>query len=244
MAEHYSILLLLLMPLAAFLYSSVGHGGARSYIVLLTLFGFAPVEVRPAALVLNIGVSAISFYTFYRKCVFPFKLFLTLILFSMPAAYWGGTFTLDIKVYQKVLGVLLLLPISRLFGIFKVREGKPIAQNFAIMASLAFLIGFVSGIVGIGGGILLSPILILFGWADLKQTAAVSALFIFMNSIAGLLGAGVTDFSWLPHFELIIPLTLIGGILGGYVGANKYSPPAMKYALAFVLTVASIKFLL
>lgn len=244
MNENYSILLLFLMPLAAFLYASVGHGGASSYIVLLTLFGFAPAEVRPAALVLNIGVSAISFYTFYRKCDFPYKLFFTLVMFSIPAAYWGGTFTLDVKIYQKVLGVLLLLPISRLFNLFKVKEGNPVPRNFILMAFLAFTIGFVSGIVGIGGGILLSPILILFGWADLKQTAAVSALFILLNSIAGLIGAGITDFSWLPHFELIIPFTLIGGIVGGYLGANRYSPPAMKYALAIVLTVASIKFLL
>lgn len=244
MIENGSILLLFLMPLAAFLYSSVGHGGASSYIVLLTLFGFAPAEIRPAALLLNIGVSSISFFSFFRKCNFPYKLFITLIVFSMPAAYIGGTFTLDVKIYQKVLGILLLLPIARLFNLIKVREGRSVNKSLILIALLSFLIGFASGIIGIGGGILLSPILILFGWADLKQTAAISGLFIFLNSIAGLFGSGITDFSWLPHFEMIIPLTLSGGVLGGYLGANKYSPPVMKYALAIVLTVASVKFLL
>ncbi len=244
MEHHLQILLFILMPLAAFLYSSVGHGGASSYIVLLTLFGFLPAEVRPAALVLNIGVSAISFLTFHRKCDFPYKFFLILILFSIPAAYLGGTFTLDAKVYQKILGLLLLLPIARLFNLFRVKEGKPVPKNFLLIAFLSFSIGFISGIIGIGGGILLSPILIFFGWADLKQTAAISGLFIFLNSIAGLLGTGATNFSWLPHFELIIPLTLAGGIAGGYLGANKYSPPAMKYALAIVLSIASVKFLI
>lgn len=234
----------LLMPLAAFLYSSVGHGGASSYIVLLTLFGFLPQEVRPAALILNIGVSGIAFLTFRRTCVFPRKLFWSLILFSMPAAFLGGTLVLDPHVYQKIIGVLLLLPVARLFNIFKPKNSVMIVRAWWMGPALGLVIGFISGLVGIGGGIILSPILILMGWASLKQTAAISSLFIFLNSVTGLLGSGITEFAWIAHFEILIPLTLAGGILGGYVGANKYSAPAMKYALATVLAVASVKFLL
>lgn len=236
--------LILLMPLAAFLYSSVGHGGASSYIVLLTLFGFAPVEVRPAALLLNIGVSGISFLTFRKTNQFPKSLFLSLILFSMPAAFLGGMFVLDIKSYQKLLGILLLLPIFRLFNIFKPSASAKIERKIWMAPVLGLLIGFVSGLVGIGGGILLSPVLILLGWADLKQTATISALFIFLNSITGLMGSGLAGFHWLSHFEIIAPLTLLGGIMGGYIGAHKYSAPAMRYALGIVLSVAAIKFLL
>lgn len=236
--------LLLLMPLAAFLYSSVGHGGASSYIVLLTLFSFAPTEVRPAALLLNIGVSAISFLTFRKTNQFPKELFLSLILFSMPAAFIGGMFVLDAKIYQKILGLLLLLPIARLFNIIKLNKTNNIERKFWMAPLLGIAIGFVSGLIGIGGGILLSPIIILLGWADLKQTASISALFIFLNSITGLMGSGITGITWLPHFEIIAPVTLIGGIAGGYIGSHKYSAPAMRYALATVLTVAAIKFLL
>ncbi|MBS1488771.1 MAG: sulfite exporter TauE/SafE family protein [Bacteroidetes bacterium] len=238
------ILLMLLMPLAAFLYSSVGHGGASSYIVLLTLFGFAPAEVRPAALLLNIAVSAISFLTFRKTCSFPKELFLSLILFSIPASFIGGTFLLDEKIYRKILGLLLLLPISRLFNIFKLKESKPVERKFWMAPAWGLAIGFVSGLVGIGGGILLSPVLILLGWANLKQTAAISSLFIFLNSISGLIGSGLSGLVWPSHFEILLPLTVAGGIAGGYYGANRYSAPAMKYALATVLTVASVKFLL
>lgn len=236
--------LMILMPLAAFLYSSVGHGGASSYIVLLTLFGFAPAEVRPAALLLNIGVSGISFLTFRTTCSFQKELFLSLILFSVPAAFLGGMFVLDIKIYQKILGLLLLLPISRLFNIFRLNEAKPVERKLWMAPALGLTIGFVSGLVGTGGGIILSPILILLGWSNLKQTAAISALFIFLNSVSGLAGSGLSGFTWLPHFEILMPLTLAGGIAGGYWGSHKYTAPAMKYALATVLSVASVKFLL
>jgi uncharacterized membrane protein YfcA len=236
--------LLLLMPLVAFLYSSVGHGGASSYIVLLTLFGFAPVEVRPAALLLNIGVSGISFLSFRKTNQFPKELFWSLILFSMPAAFIGGMFVLDVKIYQKILGLLLLLPIARLFNIFKPNATKTVERKFWMAPTLGVAIGFVSGLVGIGGGILLSPVIILLGWADLKQTATISALFIFLNSITGLMGSGLNGFTWLPHFEIIAPLTLIGGIVGGYFGAHRYSGLSLRYALAIVLMVAAIKFLI
>lgn len=236
--------LLLLMPLAAFLYSSVGHGGASSYIVLLTLFGFAPVEVRPIALLLNICVSGIAFISFRKTTEFPLRLFLSLIIFSVPAAFLGGMFTVSPEIYHKLLGVLLLFPIARLFNIIKVKNQKKVEKKFWMIPVLGLMIGFISGLVGIGGGILLSPVLILTGWANLKQTAAISAIFIFVNSIAGLIGSGMNEIHWIENFWLLIPFTLFGGVAGSYFGANKYSPPIMKYALATVLLIASIKFLI
>lgn len=244
MGENFYILLLMAMPVAAFLYSSVGHGGASSYIVLLTLFGFLPVEVRPAALVLNIFVSGIAFVSFRKTCEFPTSLFISLIVFSVPAAFLGGTFILDARIYQKLLGILLLFPILRLFNVFKVNNEKPVERKFWIIAVLGISIGFVSGLVGIGGGILLSPALILLGWASLRQTAAISALFIFLNSVSGLIGSGMAGFTWISHFEWILPLTLAGGIAGSYYGSKKYSGTTMKYALAAVLCIASFKFLI
>lgn len=244
MIESYYILLFSAMPAAAFLYSSVGHGGASSYIVLLTLFGFLPVEVRPAALVLNIAVSGVAFFSFRRTCKFPTSLFLSLVAFSIPAAFVGGTFLLDAKVYQKILGILLLFPIFRLFNLIKPINHKVLKRNFWMIAGLGIFIGFLSGLVGIGGGILLSPVLILFGWASLRQTAAISALFIFLNSIAGLAGSGMAGFHWITHFEIIMPLTLAGGIAGSYFGSAKFSGSAMKYALGIVLSIACFKFLI
>lgn len=244
MEAHFPIsLLFVLMPIIAFLYASVGHGGASSYLVLLALYGFAPAEIRPAALLLNIAVSAISFLSFRRVGNFPKELFISLIIFSIPASFAGSTFLLDAKIYQKVLGLILLLPVLRMLNVFPVNDSKIIERKIWMAPALGLSIGFASGLIGIGGGIILSPVLLILGWTDLKQTAAVSALFIFLNSISGIIGSGITGFLLPVHFELILPLTLVGGIAGGYIGANKFNIPSMKIALATVLCIASIKFI-
>jgi len=231
------------MPVVAFLYASVGHGGASSYLVLFALYGFAPAEIRPAALLINIGVSGISFLSFRRASNFPKELFFALIFFSVPASFIGSMFLLDAKIYQKVLGILLLFPVLRILNVFPANDSKIIERKIWMAPVLGLLIGFVSGLIGIGGGIILSPVLLILGWADLKQTAAVSALFISLNSIAGIVGSGITGFTLPAHYEYMLPLTLLGGIAGGYIGTNKFNVPAMKIALATVLAIASAKFI-
>jgi hypothetical protein len=109
---------------------------------------------------------------------------------------------------------------------------------------LGLMIGFVSGLIGIGGGIILSPIILMLGWADVKETAALSALFIFLNSVAGFFGANSLQVEISPELWMLTPLTVIGGILGSYLGAQKFSPKTLKYVLAFVLLFASVKLIL
>jgi len=137
----------------------------------------------------------------------------------------------------------LLFPVLRILNVFPANDSKIIERKIWMAPALGLLIGFVSGLIGIGGGIILSPVLLILGWADLKQTAAVSALFIFLNSISGIIGSGISGFSLPANFELMLPLTLVGGIAGGYWGANKFNIPTMKIALAIVLCIASIKFI-
>ncbi len=242
--ESVILPLLVLMPVAAFLYSSVGHGGASSYIMLLTLFHFAPSEVRPFALLLNILVSGVSFLSYRRVCNFPTKLFLHLIIFSVPAAFLGGAVSVDAVLYKKILGVLLIFPALRLFNIISVRKTVLIERKWWMMPIIGLSIGFLSGLIGIGGGIILSPVLLLLGWANVKETAAISALFIFLNSIAGLFGAGITALAFQQQLQLLMPLTLIGGVAGAYFGANKFNVPALKFLLATVLIIAASKFLI
>ncbi len=235
--------LFVLMPVLAFLYASVGHGGASSYLVLLALYGFAPAEIRPTSLLLNIGVSAISFLLFRRVGSFPKKLFFELIVFSVPASFVGSLFLLDAKIYQRSLGILMIFPVLRMLNVFPVNNSIIIERKFWMAPALGLSIGLVSGLIGIGGGIILSPVLLILGWTNLKQTAAVSALFIFLNSIAGFVGSGVAGFTLPAHFEWMLPVTLLGGVAGGYIGANKFNVPSMKIALATVLSIASAKFI-
>lgn len=239
--EAYSWILYILLPTVAFLYAAVGHGGASSYLMFLALFNFAPEQIRPTALMLNIVVSFMAFWAFRGRVKFPTRLFLSIILFSVPAAFVGGKMTLEDGLYRQILGILLFFPILRFLNIFPKTTISRIAENWIITALLGLGIGFVSGLIGIGGGIILSPILLLLGWTDMKETAAVSALFIFFNSISGLLGVNISSITFDPQLWILMPLTIAGGALGAYVGANKFNYQAVKYTLTFVLFIAAVK---
>lgn len=235
--------LFVLMPLAAFLYASVGHGGASSYLMLLTWFGFMPDAIRPGALMLNLAVSGIAFLAFRRKTQFPLQLFLWFMAGSVPASYLGAGISLDAELYRILLGILLMFPVLRLFGWLQPRSSKALPVSYPWAICIGAVIGFLSGLIGIGGGILLSPVLLLLGWADLRQTAAMSALFIFVNSAAGLAGTDAQLLNLPEPFYQLLPLTLVGGILGAMAGAYRFKAPAMRYALGIVLLIAAGKFL-
>jgi uncharacterized membrane protein YfcA len=101
-----------------------------------------------------------------------------------------------------------------------------------------------SGLIGIGGGILLSPILLLFNWTNQKQTAAISALFIFVNSIAGLAGQLSHGIQIDPSMLSFVAIAFSGGLVGAWLGAIKFNPQILKYTLAVVLLMASVKLIL
>jgi uncharacterized protein len=243
MMEQSYLYLLFLMPLAAFLYASVGHGGASSYILLMALFGFAPAEIRPTALTLNIVVSFVAWLNFSRGREIPLKLLFSLLVFSIPAAYLGGTIILDGNVYKKILGILLLFPVIKFSGLVRFNADSSMPPSVWMAAIIGILIGLLSGMIGIGGGIILSPVLLLLGWADVKQTAAMSAIFIFLNSIAGFIGSKSYQFEWSVELWALLPLTILGGIAGSYIGSKKFNNQFLKTLLAAVLLVAAVKFL-
>jgi uncharacterized membrane protein YfcA len=230
-----------LLPFSAFLYASVGHGGASSYLMLLSLFNFAPEQIRPAALLMNIVVSFLAFINFSQKNSFPKKLFLTLVIFSMPAAYLGGTITIDSILYKRILGVLLLFPVIRFLKVFPHSVVPVVKERVWIIALIGLSIGFFSGLIGIGGGIILGPILLMLGWANIRETATICALFIFLNSITGYWGASAWNVSIGVEIWSLIPLTILGGAAGAYFGAKRFNIQKIRYLLITVLLVASIK---
>ena len=237
------LLFFALLLVVAFLYSSVGHGGASGYLALMTLYAF-PVDImRPAALVLNLLVSLIAFAEYYRGGYFRWNLFWPFAVASVPAAFLGGLSSIDTALYKKILGVLLLFSVIRLLvpgGSEKKQVKDPALWLSLIIGSI---IGYLSGLIGIGGGIILSPVILIFHWADMKQTAAVSALFIFVNSLAGLAGL----YTHLPGVSLqlwlIIGLAFTGGLAGSWTGAMKVQQHVLRKILALVLLLASFKLL-
>jgi len=250
---NWELLFYVALPIIAFLYASVGHGGASGYLALMALFSFSPSIMKPSALVLNILVSLISFSQFKSRVELNWRLFFFLILGSIPAAFLGGLLSIDHGYYRPILALLLTIPIVRLLGFYEIKESD--TKDFSIFYSLLIgaSIGFISGVIGIGGGIILSPLLLLLGWSNFKETSATSALFIAVNSIAGLLGlyksgslAGFFEMDSLNgnHFLWMLLLAFLGGSLGAYFGAKKLPVIALKKILAMVLLMAAIKLVL
>src|ERR1043165_4161184 len=186
MATMY--LFYVLLFLVAFLYASVGHGGASGYLALMAIFSIAPEVMKPTALLLNLFVSLTSFIQFYRGKHFEWKVFWPFAVASVPMAYLGGSIVVDGTIYKKILGLLLLVPITRFLFFKNITVTDIRKANIPLSLLIGAAIGFLSGLIGIGGGIILSPILLLLKWANMKQTAAISALFIFVNSLSGLAG--------------------------------------------------------
>lgn len=235
------ILFYILLLLVAFLYSSVGHGGASGYLALMAFFSFAPETMRPTALLLNIFVSFISFVQYYRSGYFKWNLFWPFAIASVPAAFIGGLITVDAGFYKKTLAVLLLFSVVKLLGIKIPVKEFSLKQNTTIAIFVGAIIGLFSGMIGIGGGIILSPLILLFHWADMKKTAAVSALFIFVNSLAGLAGLFIHGFEYKSEMGLMILIAFIGGAAGSYFGAKKFESALLSKLLAIVLIIAIVK---
>lgn len=248
MAEVFLVALLIFA--AAMLYSSVGHGGASGYLAVMALFSFAPATMRPVALVLNICVSTIAAVKFWRNGFFSWRRFYPFAVASVPFAYVGGSLNLPAPFFKPIVGVVLLVAAFLLARREKTVEEFD-AQNVKIISvpvalSCGAVLGLLSGLTGVGGGIFLSPLLLFLKWTDVRQTAAISAMFILVNSVAGL-GANIslTTLAALPSpivFGAFAAAAVPGGIIGATFGANrKQTSLLLRRLLAIVLFIAALK---
>lgn len=241
-----TILLLLAagMLVAAFVYASVGHGGASAYLAAMALAGLAPAEMRPIALTLNILVSSMATWKFWRAGHFRWRLLWPFAAVSIPFAYLGGAITLPGQAYKIVVGLVLVYAGWQLWRSFRAGEEMREVRAPAIPLAMAIgaAMGLLSGLTGVGGGIFLSPLLLMLGWAGTKQTAAVAAPFILVNSIAGLAAGFVAGTAVLPQATWLLAVAvLIGGWLGAEYGSRRFANPVVRRFLAVVLGVAGAK---
>ena len=232
-----------LLFLVAFLYASVGHGGASGYLALMAIFSIAPDTMKPTALLLNLFVSLTSFIQFYRGKHFRWQIFLPFAIASVPMAFVGGLISIDANVYKKILGLLLLIPAMRFLFFTNVQQAELKKPNIALSLFIGASIGLLSGLIGIGGGIILSPVLLLLKWTDMKQTAAISALFIFVNSLAGLGGLLTKGITFSSDMYTFVAIAFVGGLCGAYFGSLRFRQTILKYMLSAVLLLACYKLL-
>ena len=244
----------------ATLYASVGHAGATGYIAVMTLFGVDPAFIRPTALVLNVVVATIGTVQFTRAGHFDRRLFVPLALASVPAAALGGWLALPTGVFATVLGIVLAVAAIRI-----VAESVPktpassepahesecsswwAGSSPARLGALSLsgcVIGLLSGLTGVGGGVFLTPLLLAFRAAPVKTVAAVTAPFILVNSLAGLAGGLVADRPIPAPGLALAAAAAAGGALGASLGAFRLPVRAIRLLMGAVLAIASAKLLL
>lgn len=244
MDDTILLLLACAMLLASFVYASVGHGGASAYIAAMALAGLAPAEMRPIALTLNVLVSSLATWKFWRAGHFRWRLFWPFAAVSIPFAYLGGAITLPGHLYKTVVGLVLVYAGWQLWRSFRAGDEMRTPREPAIPLAMAIgaAMGLLAGLTGVGGGIFLSPLVLMLGWAGTKQTSAVAAPFILVNSLAGLAAGFAAGTAALPQsIWLLAGVVLMGGWMGAEYGSRRFANPIVRRVLAVVLVVAGIK---
>lgn len=246
MTISHIILASILFLIISILYSSVGHAGASGYLAVMALLSFAPETIKPTSLILNVVVASIASIKYIKADCFDKRVFLAFSLTSLPMAFVGGYITISPKYFRLIAGLFLvissLLLIIRAY--YKPSQTSTEQMPFVYGLIGGSLIGLISGLIGIGGGIFLSPIIIMANWTSVKNASGVAALFILFNSLAGLAGH-VLALNKLDHYIFYwIVVVVIGGLIGSFLGTIKFNNKIIITFLFLVLLSAGLKFLL
>ena len=231
----------------AVLYAAVGFGGGSSYLAILALTGIVFTQIRATALLCNIVVVSGNVFFFLQQKKLNFKKIIPLVLLSVPLAYFGGKLKISQQLFFILLGVTLLFAAITMWISKRIisSDEKNDNSNPLKNASFGGIIGFISGMVGIGGGIFLAPLLHLTNWDTPKKIAATASVFILVNSIAGLLGQySNPDFIIDWNLTSILLITVfIGGQIGSRMSNTYFTPIQLKKATAILIAFVSVRIL-
>ena len=239
-------LLALLFLVTAILYSSVGFGGGSTYLALLLIWGI-PYFVFPViALSCNIIVVSGNCFNYIRTGNFNFKLLFPYLVGSIPLAYIGGSLTIEKQLFEILLFLVLLLAGFLLLFNFKSYDDKDESyKKIPIFISILIggLLGFISGIVGIGGGIFLSPILFLIGAGKPKHIVTTASLFILINSISGVVGQLTknTVLGEIQNYWYLLIGVLIGGQIGNFLNLKIFPTRVLALVTALLVLFVAIR---
>ncbi|MBI4432337.1 MAG: sulfite exporter TauE/SafE family protein [Candidatus Omnitrophica bacterium] len=239
------------LPMAFFgvalVYSMAGFAGGSSYLALLLMAGFSYQQAPSVVLVCNLIVSASTFWCFYRAGHFSPQRTLPFALLSVPMAFVGAQIDIGKDFFYLLLGFSLLIASSRILLAGRdLTEKRRIStpRVWAIGVPIGGILGFLSGLIGIGGGIFLSPILFLTRWLDTKQIAAAGSFFIFVNSLSGFLGHAQKGMMIsIESLPLLVLAVFLGGQLGARIGACRLPVLGLQRVAALLLLLVSINLL-
>ena len=240
------IILSILFFITAILYSSVGFGGGSTYLALLLIWDI-PYYIFPViALLCNIIVVSGNSINYIRAGNHNFKLLIPFLLGSIPFAFFGGTLKIDKEIFEIILFFVLSIA-----GALLLINNKSYQNNNLVIKKISSFInlmigsvlGFVSGIVGIGGGIFLSPILFLIKAEKPKVIATTASLFILINSISGILGQLTKEnvLTELPNYLSLFICVLLGGLIGNYLNLKIFTGRVLAILTSVLVIFVSIR---
>ena len=244
---HYELIIFFFI--IAFIYSSVGFGGGSSYLALLALYSFPYQELRFIALACNIIVVTGGTIIFILHKELNWRKVIPLVITSIPLSFLGATLKISQNTFFLLLGITLIISSLLLWISNRSDQTTPSEasskSNIFLNMGLGGVIGFISGMVGIGGGIFLSPLLNLYKWDTSKKIAATASVFILVNSMSGIAGQLKT----IPSTFDVSAITLLciavfaGGQLGSRISAIKFNHLVIRRMTAVLVFAAGVEVL-
>ena len=240
------LVLSILFFVTATLYSSVGFGGGSTYLALLLLWG-VPYYIFPAiALLCNIFVVSGNCFNYIRAGNLNLKLLLPYLIGSIPLAFIGGSLQVDKDLFEILL--FLVLSTAGILLLFKFKSYDDIESDykkipFIISLFIGSLLGFISGIVGIGGGIFLSPILFLLRAGKPQHIVTTASIFILINSLSGIFGQLTKNavFNEISNYWVLLLAVIIGGQLGNFLNLKVFSTKILALLTAVLVIFVAIR---
>ncbi len=240
------IILSILFLITAILYSSVGFGGGSTYLALLLIWEIPYLIFPVIALICNIIVVTGNSFNYVRAGNHNIKLLMPFLIGSIPFAFIGGTLIVNKEIFEILLFIVLSIAGLLLLINNKSYEQKKIVikkLNFLISIFIGSILGLVSGIVGIGGGIFLSPILFLLKADYPKNIVTTASLFILINSISGIFGQLTKEnvindvSSYWPLFSSVF----VGGLLGNYLNLKIFSSRILAFITSLLVLFVAVR---
>ena len=239
-------ILSILFLITAILYSSVGFGGGSTYLALLLIWDI-PYYIFPViALFCNIIVVTGNSFNYIKAGNHNLKLLTPFLIGSIPLAYLGGTLEINKEIFEIILFLVLSVAGALLLINNKAYEEKEVIinkLNYLTSIFIGGILGIISGIVGIGGGIFLSPILFLLKADKPKNIVTTASLFILINSISGIFGQ-LTKENVLNEFIFYWPLflaVLVGGQVGNYLNLKSFSNRVLALITSFLVIFVAFR---